>query len=181
MSNQDHAQQTAGVDDPWGDAQLFARSPVVALLVLRLAHPTFTTVEGWPFFCGPEWEGDTDAFIRFVRRQLRHARWQRTTGHERDRLFADLSEVDLGGCLNAYVVDGDGSGDVLDDVAGTLQYTWADALHRQYGPGSYAVTVVPFSAEDLDGPYLRYERCAEHPDESGAPLTPRSGSPSPAP
>lgn len=158
MGAEDSSRRSVGGGADREHAQMLARSPTVALLVMRLACPGFVSIEGRPFFCGPEWEGDVEGFVRFVRRQLQHARWWRTTGQERERLFADVAEVDLSVCLHSRVFEDDGSGRVLDEIAELFTHTWTDALHRQFGPAVYEVTAVPFSADDLDGPYLRYEK-----------------------
>lgn len=158
MSTENFPRRSAGAGMSQEDVRMFARSPTVILLVMRLAYPKFVSIEGRPFFCGPEWEDDIDEFVRFVRRQLQHARWQKTAGQDRERLFADIAEVDLSVWMDPYIVDADGSGRALDEVAEVFKYTWADALHRQYAPATYEVSVVPFSADDLDGPYLRYEK-----------------------
>ncbi len=65
------------------------------MTVSRLIHPTFDTIEGFPFFRGPEWEGQAMDFEVFVRRQSRHHRWQSRKGAELHQLFAGLAEVDV--------------------------------------------------------------------------------------
>ena len=55
---------------------MFARSPVVALLVMRLAYPRFVVIDGSPFHLGPDWVDDPEGFTRYVRHQLEHARRQ---------------------------------------------------------------------------------------------------------
>ncbi len=157
MSGEDCTSPDPSVDDGWAEAGVFARSPVIALLVMKLAYPRFVVIDGSPFHPGPDWADDPEGFTRYVRRQMEHARRRSASAAERERIPADTAEVDLGLVLNSYVVDGDRSADVLDEVAGMLRHTWKAALDQQFGPDSYRVSVVPCSAESLAGPFLRYE------------------------